>query len=95
VVHNIMIFNIPDISTGIRTLSSGTGSASFMPDTNDPDAADTLLVLVPGIFPSWQNSNSASSDANEISFFGIPAANPGFDIEVFAFSEKGAVIHPK
>ena len=88
VFHNTMTLNIPDISTGIRIMSSGTGSASFMPDTNDPDAADPLLILVPGVFPLWQSSNRASTNANEISFFGIPVANPGFYIEEAAPPEK-------
>ena len=73
---------MPEISTGTWTLTSGTGSASLYPDSNDPNAVLTV--------PNFSLKDYSWSAVNyyrnyiagfEVAFFGVPVANPGFNNE--------------
>jgi|GEM_PF-1008404 len=74
---------IPDISTGTWTMTSGTGSASFYPDANDPNAIVTVTDYGLKEF-SWTEVNGSCSDVAtiEVAFFEVPVANPGLGGEV-------------
>jgi len=74
---------IPDISTGTWTMTSGTGSASFYPDANDPNAVVTVTSYGLKEF-SWTETNGGCSDVAtiEVTFLEVPVANPGSGGEV-------------
>ncbi len=74
---------IPDISTGTWIMTSGTGSASFYPDANDPNAIVTVTEYGLKEF-SWTEVNGSCSDVAtiEVTFFEVPVANPGSGGEV-------------
>ncbi len=73
----------PDISTGTRTMTSGTGSASLYPESNDPNAITAVTCF------SLRDSSRAEVvrsctffAADEAANFGVPAANPGFNTNI-------------
>jgi hypothetical protein len=71
--------NIPGISAGTRTMTSGAGSATFFPDSYSPNALFTVSEVSPGNY-SRTESNGYCIDNSEIevAFFGVPVAKPGF-----------------
>lgn len=73
----------PDISTGTRTMTSGTGSASLYPESNDPNAI-TAVTCSSLRDPSRAEAGRSCTffAAVEAANFGVPAANPGFHTNI-------------
>ncbi len=78
---------MPEISAGTWTLTSGTGSASLYPDSNDPNAVLTVQNFSIKDY-SWYIVNFYRNYIGgfEVAFFGVPVANSGFN------NDKNAIL---
>ncbi|MEA1886875.1 MAG: hypothetical protein U9N72_06675 [Bacteroidota bacterium] len=73
----------PDISTGTRTMTSGTGSASLYPESNDPNAITAVTCFsLKETFLAEVGRDCTFFAAVEAANFGVPAANPGFNTNI-------------
>lgn len=68
----------PDIGSGVWSMVSGTGSASFSPSINDPHAVVTVTQYGLKRF-TWTESNGGCSDdaTVEVMFWEMPVVNAG------------------
>ncbi len=71
---------VPDVGTGTWTQTAGTGTATFTPDANDPNAYVTVSEFGEYDF-TWTevNGTCSGSDIITINFLGVPPANAGID----------------
>jgi gliding motility-associated-like protein len=70
---------LPDIGTGTWTMTSGSGSATFFPDANTPDALVTVSQLGTKEFTWTEVNGSCTNFASvEVTFYEMPVANAGF-----------------
>lgn len=85
---------MPEISAGTWTLTSGTGSASLYPDSNDPNAVLTVSNFSLKDY-SWSAVNYCRNHIAgfEVAFFGVPVANSGFYNEKRNLTYKPNVTH--
>lgn len=76
--------DLPDISAGTRTMTSGAGSATFSPDSDDPNAIVTVSEFSPEVYSRTEKSGYCIYNAViEVAFFRVPVANSGFPKEKF------------
>jgi gliding motility-associated-like protein len=68
----------PSIGTGSWTMTSGTGTAAFSPNANDPDARVTVSSYGAKVF-TWteMNGQCTGSDNVTVSFYQQPVADAG------------------
>jgi len=79
---------MPEISAGTWTLTSGTGSASLYPDSNDPNAINSVSDFsLKDYSLSAVNYYRNYIAGFEVAFFGVPVANSGFN------NEKNVILH--
>lgn len=76
-----LTFNLsatPSIGTGVWTQQSGSGTVSFSPNSNDPNATVTVTLYDTYTF-RWTESNGACVDFDEITinFYQQPIVAPG------------------
>jgi len=68
----------PSIGSGVWTQQSGSGTSSFSPNANDPNAIVTVSLYDTYVF-RWTETNGSCIDFSEITvnFYQQPIANPG------------------